>query len=328
MLLLYHRGMEFIGHVGLLLLTFVGIWVCAGFIVRAVDSLARRLRQSSFAVAFLLLGLLTSIAEISVAINSTLNGTPHLSVGNLVGGALVIFLLIIPVLAIFGGGVRLHHTLHQRTFIAALGVIALASLVAMTGVLMPAAGVGLIGAYGLLLVLVVVQELGGPRLMPASTSKILPWAPARQLAVIAAAGLAIFFISNQLVEESVWVAQELDVPASFIGLLILSVGTNTPEIMIAVRAILFGRKEVAFGNYLGSAAMNTLILGCLAVANGRFVVDRAEFVVTAPFVLVGLGLFYRFSRTRNTLSAREGVALGLLGLAFVATQLAVAWFAR
>jgi len=309
--------MELVGHLVFLLLIFAGIWVCAGFIVRAVDELAHRLHQNSFAVAFLLLGLLTSITEMSVAVNSTLNGTPHLSVGNLVGGSLVIFLLIIPGLAFFGKGIHLRHALSPSTLRIALLVIALPALTAMWGVLVPLSGVALIMAYGILLFSVARQQLALPSFTRAAYAPSLTL----QLVKILAAGVGIFFISRLLVEESVYVASTLAIPTSLVGLLMLSVGTNTPEIMIAVRAVVSGKKEVAFGNYIGSAAINTLILGLLSVSNGRFFLDSSEFMITVPFTILGLFLFYRFSRTHNVLSTTEGAILAGLGWVFVLAQL-------
>lgn len=316
--------MNIVGHLLILGLTFGGIWFCAGFVVQAVDRLARRLNQNSFAIAFLVLGILTSLTETSVAINSTLQGAPHLSAGNLIGGSIVIFLLIIPALAFFGGGVRLQHTLSKNTLLLALAVIALPAVIAMTGVFTPLLGLTLIFGYGLLLFHLGRQQFNGRR---QSVFVITRSSSIRLLAIlgkIVAAGVAIFLISRLLVQEGIYVAEAFQVPASLVGLLMLSVGTNIPEITIAVRAILSGRKQVAFGNYIGSAAINTLLFGLLAITNGRFELDITEFLVTGPILLLGLVLFYRFARTRNTLSPVEGMVLGSLYVVFLVAQITAA----
>ena len=79
----------------------------------SVDRLAHKLHLSSFAVSFFLLGILTSVPEISVGVNSLIERKPEIFVGNLIGGIIVIFLLIIPVLAVFGNGVKLTHQMSR-----------------------------------------------------------------------------------------------------------------------------------------------------------------------------------------------------------------------
>src|SRR3989338_7653254 len=87
------------------------LWLGSGLIVYSLDNIARRLEISAFAVSFFVLGFLTSLPEIAVGINAILDKTPEIFVGNLLGGQIIIFLLIIPMLAILGNGVILSHQL-------------------------------------------------------------------------------------------------------------------------------------------------------------------------------------------------------------------------
>ncbi|PIQ72690.1 hypothetical protein COY13_01085 [Candidatus Roizmanbacteria bacterium CG_4_10_14_0_2_um_filter_36_35] len=91
------------------LVSFLILWYCSGIIIRSVDRFAHRLKLSSFAVSFFVLGILTSVPEFSVGINSIINKTPDVFVGNLLGSSLVLFIFVIPLLAVFGGGVKMVH---------------------------------------------------------------------------------------------------------------------------------------------------------------------------------------------------------------------------
>lgn len=81
-------------------LSFIGIWIGSGLAIRSVERLSRSLKISSFLVSFIVLGLCTSISELSVGINSVIAKDPEIYVGNLVGATIVIFMLIIPLLTI------------------------------------------------------------------------------------------------------------------------------------------------------------------------------------------------------------------------------------
>src|SRR3990167_5911120 len=85
------------------------LWLGAGLIVYSLDNISRRLEISAFAASFSILGILTSLPEISVGINAIIDKKPEIYVGNLLGASVVLFLMIIPLLAILGNGVKLSH---------------------------------------------------------------------------------------------------------------------------------------------------------------------------------------------------------------------------
>src|SRR3989339_1977051 len=98
-------------HILFYFLAFLLLWYCSGIIVDSVGRLASKLKLSSFAVSFFVLGILTSIPEFSVGLNSIINKTPDIFVGNLLGASLIIFILIIPLLAVLGNGVKMIYQL-------------------------------------------------------------------------------------------------------------------------------------------------------------------------------------------------------------------------
>ena len=96
--------MEFniLKHIGMILVTIIVIWFFGGKLVDSVSRISRKMNQSGFTTALFILGLLTSVSEISVMINSSISGTPQVSAGNVTGASIMLFLCIIPFLAIFG----------------------------------------------------------------------------------------------------------------------------------------------------------------------------------------------------------------------------------
>src|SRR3990167_8364166 len=113
-----------ITHALLYIASFVGIWIGAGLAIRAVEKISKNLNLSSFAVSFLILGAFTSISELSVGINSVLDKDPEIYVGNLIGASLVLFMLIIPLLAITSRAVHVNNELRGRNLIMSLIVVA------------------------------------------------------------------------------------------------------------------------------------------------------------------------------------------------------------
>ena len=105
------------------IVSFVFIWIGAGLIVSSTSKFSKRLKLSSFAFSFVVLGLLTSTPEFSVGLQAVADRDAQIFVGNLLGGIIVLFLVVIPLLAIFGNGIRLKHQLDRNTLLLTLGVI-------------------------------------------------------------------------------------------------------------------------------------------------------------------------------------------------------------
>jgi cation:H+ antiporter len=316
-----------INHLLLALLSTAAIWMLSGILINATDRVSRRFRKPGFAIAFIMLGFLTSISEISVAVNSTVQGVPQVSAGNLVGASVVIFLLLLPILCIAGGGVDTSTALRPRSLALLLFVVLLPSLLALDGTMTRTEGVMMLVLYLTLLYIVqkrrpsqeVVQEVV-QRVHAELTST--RGGMLTDIMKITFAGVLIFVSGKVLVDEAVFFSQLLQIPPSFVGLIVLSIGTNAPELTIALRGIMGRHKDIAYGDYLGSAAANTPILGMLTLANGNFILEKSEFLPAFILLTIGLTLFFFFARSRGLLSRREGWILLSVYVVFVTAQMA------
>lgn len=315
------------------LIAFGIVWFIAGAIIGAVDRIAKRGNKSGFTVAFFVLGIMTSISEISVAFNATIEDVPSVSAGNLIGASVVIFFLIIPLLAICASSINLDHAIPWKTLVLALCVVAAPAFAALDGVILGWEGIVLLMFYAVLMLHIRKKQSVEQAIETTATDVRRVLAQGKHavlfdaLAILGGAVL-IFAAGRVLVDESVYFSALLGVPASLAGLLVLSIGTNTPELILAVRSVLSRHTDIAFGDYLGSAAANTLIFGFLPLMNGQFTLDTAEFITGFVVLTFGLMLFALFARTKNSLSRGEGIVLLLLYMCFVAVQIGTVLYGR
>lgn len=297
------------------------IWFFSGLLIASVDRIARRFQRADFSAAFFLLGLLTSISEISVAVNAGLEGVPQISAGNLIGASLVILLLLVPVLAILNKGIALRKTLASRNLLLTLITVLLPVLFSIDGTISRAEGVLSIVVYIALLFAVKNQKDSlskEVRIIEADiTADHAPvWWDGMKIGI---GGVCIFIAGHFLVEQAVYTADALKVARSVIGLGLLSIATNIPELTIAIRAVLKKHSDIAFGDYLGSAAANTAVFGGLAAVSGGFLVEKNEFILTGFLMTIGFICFYIFARSQRTISVREAMVLvGLYGVFLLA----------
>ncbi len=297
------------------ILSFFLIWFGAGITISGVNRLSKKLNLSSFAVSFFVLGILTSIPELALGINAIIDNNPPLFIGNLIGGQIVLFFLIIPLLAIVGNGIKLFGELKSKKIFLAFFVIALPAFVILDRKVHVTEGIFLIVSYGLLFFL--FQKRKGlvegvkDRFHQNDHSSIF-----QHIGAIMT-GVALVFVSSKvIVDNAIYFSQEYNISAYLIGLLILSLGTNLPELSFAVRAVHMGKKDIALGDYIGSASANTLIFGILIALNRKTVSIQNHFILTFLFLVGGMALFLYFIRSKNILSRTEGIVLILLYLAF------------
>lgn len=307
----------------LIFVVSVGIvWFFADVLIDAVSRISRRYCKSGFLTAFFVLGFLTSISEFSVAANSALAGVPGVSAGNLIGASFVILLLIVPLLAVAGKGLRLNEAVSKGTLAIILVAIVLPALLVLDGNVTRTEGLLALLAYGTV-AYALYRKRAPIRSCEPGEEGVLERV---KLTVtdgvrIVFGGVVIFIAAHFLVEQAVYFAAALSIPNSLVGLVMLSLGTNVPEIVIALRSIFRGRADIAFGDYLGSAAMNTLIFGGLVITSGAFVVEASEFIMTAVLFAAGLILLFIFASSRLTISRKEACLLLLFYGAFLVLQI-------
>lgn len=306
-------------NIFLYLLSFVAIWLGAGLIIRSVDRIARKLKLSTFAISFFILGILTSVPEIGVSFNAISEGRPDIFVGTLVGGVVVIFLFIIPLLAILGRGISINHQLSQRNLILTLAVIAVPSLLVIDQKVTNLEGAVMIIFY--LILFYVIQRKHG--IFDKRETEVLEMkAYSFKDLVKVASGIGLVFVSSDyIVDQTIVFSEVLKIPAFYISLVVLAIGTNLPELSLAVRAIISGKKDIAFGDYLGSAAANTLLFGIFTILNDGEVLTVNNFLTTAIFLVFGLGLFYFFSKSDKNITIKEGAILLGLYVVFLIYEL-------
>ncbi len=279
------------------------------------------MKLSSFAVSFFVLGLFTSIPEFALGLTAINNNDPEIFAGNLLGGIVVMFLFVIPLLAVFGKGIKLSHDFDKKRMLTALSVIILPSMFMLDQTITQFEAFILIGAY--IAGLIIIQSKKGI-FSDASADALAnkSYSFIDLLKVIG--GIAIVFLSSHMiVEKTLYFSEIFNVAPFYIGLLVLSIGTNLPELSIALRSVLHGKKDVAFGDYLGSAAVNALLMGILTLLYRKPVSAVNHFHIVFLFTGIGLTLFYFFARSERKITRGEGIILLLMYFLFLVFEFVI-----
>ncbi len=301
------------------ILAFAGIWIGSGLAIGSVERLSKILKVSSFVVSFIVLGFFTSVSELSVGINALIENDPEIYVGNLIGASIVIFMLIIPLLAITGNSIKINPELQGFNLPASLVVISLPVILAMDGKVGRVDSILILILFGFLIVS--VQTKRG-LIEKIKDIGILPKVKIGKELLRIIFGLVVIFIASKfVVEQTVYFANLLQLSPFFISLMLIGIGTNVPELSFILRSVFMKSNQVAFGDYVGSASFNTFLMGALTLFYGKTVILTNSYVVSLLFLIVGLIAFYYFARTKNTISRLEGIILLAIYLLFLFVEI-------
>jgi cation:H+ antiporter len=299
-------------------IAFVFIWYGSGLIVNSTSKFSQKLRLSPFAFSFVFLGILTSVPEFSVGLQAVANRESNIFVGNLLGGIVVLFLVVIPLLAVFGNGISLKHELDNKTLLATLGVILAPSVAILDKRVTNFEGAILVLLY--IILLFIVERKNG--IFDKKNEQLLEmnaYSYHDIMKILIGIGI-VFFSSNIIVDKTVYFAELIGISAFYISLIIVALGTDLPELSLAIRSVISGKKEIAMGDYIGAAAVSTFLFGLLTILHDGEVLTISNFIVTFAFIASALSLFYFFFRTKKFISRANGIFLLVLYVLFIIAE--------
>lgn len=294
---------------------FFLVWIGAGLVVSPISDLSKSWRLPRFIISFFLLGILTSLPEITISTIAILNNDPVIVAGNLLGGVIVMFLGVIPLLGLVGNGVKMPTQLNKKQLIITLLVVVAPAFLTADQKIGQYEAIFLILLYLSLFVMFSFKQSFFEKIKTGIISRKKN--SMRHLFKIVLGVSILIGASNQIVNSTLFFADMFKISPFFVSLIVVALGTNIPEISIVFRSVLSGKKDIALADYLGSASANTLLLGIFTLMHGETIQLPNHFFQRFSFLAVGLILFFFFARSRNTLSRKESAILLSLYLGFI-----------
>ena len=266
----------------------------------------------------IILGIMTSLPEMAIGINSTIKEISEISFGNMMGGIIVLFSLILAVSSILNRKIKTEKK--SWPFLMTLFFLFFPLVLAFKGELNRLDGIIMISSY-ILLIYYLYQnhkEINWPKLEIINTKEI-----AKHIFYIIIGIIGLIIFSQLIVDTTLFILKDYNISPFIIGLLFYSIGTNLPELIIAIRS--FKRKvgDLSFNNLIGSTMGNVLILGILSFIKPIPITVDASYFYLMIFSLSLFILLYIFYKTDQLLSRKEGFVLILMYLIFIGGQIAI-----
>ena len=304
-----------------LIILIICLVISARFVETSFTVFSKKFKINEFFLGFFVLAVITSLPEISIAVVSS-NEAPDLSLGNLIGSSIVVLTLIMGISAIKYKGIEFKGKFSEKDVVMGLLLISLMVFSIVDGYLTILESMVLLGAYALYIYYLYKKfnKKDSVTLFVTidSTSPI-------RLFIKAMVGIVgIIITSSFVVSTASTLATNVGVSTTLIGVLMLAVGTNLPELTVLLTSKNLNEEKLAIGNFFGSVCLNVPTLALLGIMSRGFKIDDLLSIVSGSVILIfSIILFMIFSWTGRKLSRSEGILLLAIYAAFILTELLV-----
>jgi cation:H+ antiporter len=261
-------------NIGLFVAAGTVVWFAGSRLARYADAFAEKTGIGRVALGMILLGGITSLPEITIATTSTLQGTPLLSITDVLGSAALNIVILAVADATFGRGAMTSIQGSSRVMLqGVLGIVVMALAIGayVAGdVLFLGIGVWswlMLSVYVVSIIVLTTTGQGEawqpvkPRKQTEPRQDEAEEWPLRRLGLlIALAGAGILAAGVTLAQTGAALAEQSGLGLSFFGAVFLAVTTSLPEISVTTGLARRGQYEMAISGIFGTNLFNVTII--------------------------------------------------------------------
>ncbi|MCH2175648.1 MAG: calcium/sodium antiporter [Lentisphaeria bacterium] len=308
-----------------IVLFIIGVYILikgSDIFVEGAASVARKYGVPDIVIGLTLVSIGTSLPELATDIVAAKAGTPEIAMGVIPGSNIANVLLILSTAVILGKGLNIDQKVFRRdalfmlfSFFVFAGMCYLPpgnwEFSRIDGIIL------LVLFFGYTYRLLKDREVEDEEDDEAEEQLSL----GKSITFILLGGIGVVVGATLMVENVVWFAEKMKVPAEIISVTIVAIGTSLPELAVTVAGVKKGKKNIALGNVIGSNTFNLiLVMGVTGVIMPIPVGKEVGYIFIPLMLAVGLFLVL-FMRTNWKISVKEGWIMMIAYILFTCLNL-------
>ena len=237
-------------------------------LIEQSEKIALQFGISEYVIGATLVAAGTSLPEMAASITASINHKPEIAVANVIGSNIFNITLVLAAVFIVAKKVNPHRDFFAKDSSWALFPVLIFILMVLDGSFSQFDGLLLMllmFAYVLFLLragkdIIKVDEDEDEKIEPFRWSKV---------GMLTILGFVLVIVgADYTIESASTIAKSFGVSDWVIGIIMISLGTSMPELMVSVTAALKGKADMAIGAIIGSNMANTtMVLGSAALVN-------------------------------------------------------------
>ena len=306
------------------------VWVLLGlvllvvggeFLVRSSVALSFKFNISKLVIGMTVVSFATSMPELLVSLQAALDGSPDISLGNVIGSNIANIGLVLGITA-FISPLVISKDFYKLNWPMMMALSVALYFILESGMIISfSEGLALIASLIVFLYILIsrsrregleISEEVDEALQTTSNFKIIVW--------LAIGGLALYFGSEWLVDGAKEMATSFGVSERVISVTMVAIGTSVPELAASVVAALKKEKAISLGNLIGSNIFNIAsVLGITAMIH-PIEVNNANILSQDVFWMLGFAavlLPLAFLPKRLTIGRWKGMLILTAYIVFI-----------
>jgi len=306
----------------LLILGIIGLWLGTEILVRAAINIAQYYQLSQIFIGLSILAIGTDLPELVVAINAsiqTINGieSSGVIVGTAIGSGIGQISVALGVSGYFSYLIITKDQL-KKEGVVLLGSIVLLFLFALDGRIDRIEGISMLLVYLIYYILLLGRQ------EKSDVKQKQPINIYYNILFLIGGILIVIFTSELVVDNGIQLAERLGVSQSFIGIVLIGLGTSLPELAVSLNAAIKGASGLSVGNIIGSNIFDILVPIGIGATITPIAVDFDLVKIDIPFLFVLSALVLLFFRKKKGLQKKEAVSLIIIYMHYVIFKIGTA----
>jgi len=264
----------------------------AEMLISQSERIALKFKIPEFIIGATLIALGTSLPEMAASIAASYNDKPDIAIANVIGSNILNITLVLATVFIISKKINPSRDFFAKDSTWALVPVLVFVLMIIDGMISrfdAALLLLLMGAYLLFLLQdaknIPEEDLEDLEEGTFTWSKVIP---------ILFAGIILVIVGAHFtVESASEIARDFGISEWIIGIIMISIGTSLPELVVSISAAMRGKVDMAIGNIIGSNMANTtVVLGAAALINPMAINAPAYLFDIATMVVATLLLVF------------------------------------
>jgi len=263
----------------------------AELLINQSERIALKFKIPEFIIGATLIALGTSLPEMAASIAASFNGKTDIAIANVIGSNILNITLVLATVFLIATKINPNRDFFAKDSTWALVPVLVFILMILDGVISrfdAALLLLLMGAY-LLFLLQDAKDIPEEDLDDIDVNHF-SWL--RTGAILFGGFVLVIVGAHFTVESASMIAKDFGISEWIIGIIMISLGTSLPELVVSISAAMKGKVDMAIGNIIGSNMANTtVVLGISALVNPltinapAYLFDIATMII-ATFLLV------------------------------------------
>lgn len=301
-----------------LLLGFIIIIKGSDMLVDGSVNLAKFLKIPTLVIGLTIVAIATGVPEIAISISSSLKGSNGLLLGNLLGSNIFNILVILGLIAIIKPLHIKKEIILKNYAFALLSCLVLFIISydiyfgdSLVNLITRTEGILLLCFAGIFLYSTVLGATLDKNIK-AEKGKF----SFKDILYIVVGIILIGLSAEVIVNSAVNISKWLGIGEDLIGLTIIAVGTNLPELVTSIVAVRKGEVDIAIGNLVGTNIYNIFLILGLAATINPIVISSNAFIDIIVLAITSF-IVYIFIQHKKDINRKEGIIMILLYIIYI-----------